>query len=87
MGEANRARFDIEQKLREIYFIEWNLMYVERKKRCMTYADRLALAEARLAAARAADFANGIRWYSYYLAEAENKEQYESELVRLTLTM
>ena len=84
---GNQARFDVEQKLREITFIEWNLMYTERKKRFMTHADKLALAEARLAAAREQDNANGIRWYSYYLAEVENKEVYESELVRLTLTM
>ncbi|MBQ8397712.1 MAG: SGNH/GDSL hydrolase family protein [Clostridia bacterium] len=83
----NQARFTVEQKLREIYFIEWNLMYGERKKRKLTHADKLALAEARLAAAREKGSEREIGWYAGYLAEVENKEEYESELVRLTLTM
>lgn len=87
MQDANRARFTVEQKLREIYFIEWNLMYGERSKRRLTHADKIALAESRLAAAREKGDERVIGWYAGYLAEVENREEYESELVRLTLTM
>ncbi len=83
----NQARFDVEQKLRELYFIEWNLMYGERKKRKLTHADKIALAESRLAAAREKGDEREIGWYAGYLSEVENREAYESELVRLTLTM
>ena len=85
-GEA-QARFDVEQKLREIYFIEWNLMYGERMRRQMTHADFLALAKERLDAATAAGDARQISWYSNYLKIVENRLLYEEELVCRTLNM
>lgn len=87
MREEAQARYDVEQHLREIYFIEWNQMYGERKRRKMTHADFLALAESRLEKARAASDERQIRWYETYLATVENREEYESELVRRTLAM
>lgn len=87
MSEAAQARYDAEQRLRELYFIEWNQMYGERMKRKMTHADFIALAESRLAAATEAGDERKISWYSYYLENIENKLEYEAELVRLTLNM
>lgn len=87
LRDLAQARFDAEQKLREIYFIEWNQMYGERMSRKMTHADFLSLAETRLAAARQKGDETKIKWYSNYLATVENREEYESELVRLTLRM
>lgn len=83
----NQARFNVEQSAREIEFIEWNQMYGERKKRKMTHADFLALAEERLAAAKEAGDQRQIGWYGNYLNIVENKAEYEAELVRITLEM
>ena len=80
-----QARFDAEQRLRELYFIEWNLMYGERMKREMTHADFIALAEKRLLDARAAGDQRQINWYTWYLDHVEQKLAYEHDLVRLTL--
>lgn len=85
LDEAAQARFDAEQRLREIYFIEWNLMYGERMKREMTHADFIALAQERLRSAEAEGDPRMIRWYSWYLEHVEKKLSYEDELVRLTL--
>ena len=87
LSELAQARFDAEQQLREIHFIEWNLMYTERTSRKMTHADFLALAESKLSAAREKENATQIRWFSNYLAIVENRLEYEHELVRLTLKM
>jgi lysophospholipase L1-like esterase len=87
MCEEAQARFDVEQKLREIYFIEWNLMYGERMRRPMTYADFVALAQTRLEAATAAGDARQISWYSNYLRLVDHRLSYEEELVRRTLNM
>ncbi len=87
LNEQHRARFDAEQGLREIHFIEWNQMYKERMSRKMTHADFIALAESRLAAAREADDQRQIGWYSNYLKIVENKLDYETALVQLTLEM
>lgn len=87
MSEEAQARYDAEQHLREIYFIEWNQMYGERTKRKMTHADFRALAESRLEKARQTGDERQIKWYETYLATVENREEYESELVRLTLCM
>ena len=87
LREDNQARFNVEQNAREIEFIEWNLMYGERKKRKMAHADFLALAEQRLAAAKEAGDQRQIWWYSNYLNIVENKPEYEAELVRMTLEM
>ena len=76
MDDAAQARFDAEQRLRELYFIEWNLMYSERMRRQMTHADFLALAESRLRDAEAQKDATKIRWYKYYLHQIEKKPQY-----------
>ena len=87
MREEAQARFDVEQKLREIHFIEWNLMYGERVRRKMTHADFLALAEERLGRAEEKKNATEIRWYSNYLDTVENRWEYEDELIRRTLQM
>ena len=87
LSAENQARFDVEQNAREIQFIEWNQMYTERMKRKMTHANFIALAESRLAAARETGNQREIGWYSNYLNIVENKPDYETELVRLTLTM
>ena len=87
MNELAQARFDVEQQLREIYFIEWNQMYTERMSRKMTHADFLALAESKLTAARAKEDERQIRWFSNYLAIVDNRLEYENDLVRLTLKM
>lgn len=87
LSAENQARFDVEQKAREIEFIEWNLMYGERKKRKMTHADFIALAEERLSAAKETGDARQIGWYQNYLNIVENKQEYEGELVRRTLEM
>ncbi len=87
MSEEAQARFDVEQMAREIEFIEWNQMFSERRKRKMTHADFLALAESRLAAAREANDQRQIGWYSNYLNIVENKLEYEEELVRRTMEM
>ena len=87
MGEEAQARFDVEQQLREIHFIEWNLMYAERIRRKMTHADFLALAAERLQKAEQNGNATEIRWYSNYLRIVENRVAYEDELVRRTLRM
>ena len=87
LSEQQQARFDAEQNAREIEFIEWNQMYGERMKRKMTHADFITLAENRLAAAREAGNQREVGWYSNYLSIVENKLDYETELVRLTLTM
>ena len=62
-------------------------MYKERMSRKMTHADFIALAESRLAAAREADDQRRIGWYSNYLKIVENKLDYETALVPLTLEM
>lgn len=87
MSELAQARYDSEQNLREIHFIEWNQMYHDRTTRKMTHADFLALAESRLKAAREKNDTRQINWYSNYLNIVENRLEYESELVRLTLDM
>lgn len=87
MKEEAQARFDIEQKLREIHFIEWNLMYGERMRRNMTHTDFVALAEKRLADAEAAGDARQIAWYGNYLKLVDHRLEYEDELVRRTLLM
>lgn len=87
MNEVAQARFDIDQKLREIYFLEWNQMFSERVSRKMTHADFLALAEERLAAAKEANDETKIRWYTFFLAHFDNKLEYEEELVRRTMEM
>ena len=87
MSEAEQALFDADQRLRELYFIEWNLMYGERKKREMTHADFIALAESRLAAAREVGDERQMKWYTYYLTNVEKKLEYEAEVMRLTLEM
>ncbi len=87
MDEEAQARFDVDQKAREIEFIEWNQMYGERTSRTMTHADFVALAEARLAAARECDNKMQIYWYSNYLSLVNDKEAFESELVRRTVEM
>ena len=87
MREEAQARFDVEQQLREIHFIEWNLMYGERVRRKMTHADFLALAEERLQRARQNGNATEIRWYGNYLNIVENRWEYEDELIRRTLQM
>ena len=87
MSEEAQARYDVEQHLREIHFIEWNQMYGERTKRKMTHADFLSLAEKRLEKARTAGDERQIKWYETYLATVENREEYESELVWRTLRM
>ena len=87
MSDLAQARFDNEQNFREIHFIEWNQMYHDRTARKMTHADFLALAESRLATAREKNDTRQIAWYSNYLNIVENRLEYESELVRLTLDM
>lgn len=87
LTEEHQARFNVEQLAREIEFIEWNQMYGERKKRKMTHADFIALAEERLATAKEAGDQRQIGWYSNYLNIVENRLDYETELVRLTLKM
>ena len=86
LNERAQARFDAEQLLREIYFIEWNQMYKDRMSRKMTHADFIVLAEQRLAAAKEAGDARQVSWYSNYLAIVENRTEYESDLVHRTLT-
>lgn len=87
MNEAAQARFDAEQRLRELHFVEWNLMYKERTSRAMTHADFIALAESRLAAAKKEKDERKIGWYGNYLANVEHKLEYENEVVRLTMNM
>ena len=87
LDELSQARFQVEQNAREIQFIEWNQMFTDRTTRKMAHADFLALAETRLAAAREAGDERQIGWYSNYLNIVENRTEYESELVRLTLEM
>lgn len=87
MNEQAQARFDIDQKVREIYFLEWNQMIGERIKRKMTHADFLALAEERLNTAKAEGDETKIRWYTFFLEHFENKSEYEEELVRRTMEM
>ena len=87
MNKLAQARFDVEQQLREIYFIEWNQMYAERISHKMTHADFLALAESKLADAREKKDERQIQWFSNYLSIVENRLEYENELVRLTLQM
>ena len=87
MSEEAQARFDVEQQLREIHFIEWNLMYGERMRRKMTHADFLALAAERLQNAEQKGKDTEIRWYSNYLRIVGNRVEYEDELVRRTLRM
>ena len=85
MDAEAQARFDVEQRAREIEFIEWNLMYGERTRRKMTRADFIALARLRLADAEIAGDERKIKWYSWYLTYSDNKLEYEDELVRRTL--
>jgi len=87
MDKLAQSRFDVEQQLREIYFIEWNQMYAERMSRKMTHADFLALAESKLADARAKKDERQAQWFSNYLSIVENRLEYENDLVRLTLQM
>ncbi|MBQ9099727.1 MAG: hypothetical protein IJY50_09910 [Clostridia bacterium] len=87
LDELSQARFQVEQNAREIQFIEWNQMFTDRTTRKMAHADFLALAAERLASARAAGDERQIGWYSNYLNIVENRTEYESELVRLTLEM
>lgn len=87
MCEEAQARFDIDQKLREIYFIEWNQMFTYRSDHTKTHADMLALATERLSAAKEANDELKIRWYTYYLENVEKKLAYEAELVKRTLEM
>lgn len=87
MNEAAQARFDVDQKAREIEFIEWNQMYEMRKSLESSHADFVALAEQRLAAARENGNEMQIRWYSNYLSIVGNRQRYEDELVRRTVEM
>ena len=87
MDKLAQSRFDVEQQLREIHFIEWNQMYAERMSRKMTHADFLALAESKLADARAKKDERQAQWFSNYLSIVENRLEYENDLVRLTLQM
>lgn len=87
MSEEAQTRHNVDQQLREIHFIEWNLMYTERTSRHMTYADFRTLAEQRLAAAREAENATQLRWFNNYLKIADNRLEYENDLVRMTLRM
>lgn len=87
MNEDAQARFDVEQKAREIEFIEWNQMYEERKDLQKSHAELAALAKRRLAAARESGNEMQIRWYSNYLSIVGNRQLYEEELVRRTVEM
>ena len=87
MNEEAQARFDIDQKIRELYFIAWNQMFTYRSDPTKTHADIRALAEERLAAAKEAGEETKIRWYTYYLENIEKLSTYEAELVKRTLEM
>ena len=87
MDEAAQARFDVEQKAREIEFIEWNQMYEERKSLQKSHTELASLAEQRLAAAKESGNEMQIRWYSNYLSIVGNRQRYEDELVRRTMEM
>ena len=87
MDPEAQALFDVDQKLREIHFIEWNQMYGARTSNKMTHADYIALAEQRLAAAREKDDKTQIHWYSNYLSIVENRIEYEHEVVKRTVEM
>lgn len=87
MNEQAQARFDIDQRLREIYFLEWNQMFSHRSNPEITHADMRALAEERLAAAKETSDETKIRWYTYYLENVEHKLTYEAELVKRTMEM
>ncbi|MBR6728300.1 MAG: SGNH/GDSL hydrolase family protein [Clostridia bacterium] len=87
MCEDAQARFDVEQKAREIEFIEWNQMYEERKSLQKSHAALAVLAEQRLAVARESGNELQIYWYSNYLSIVGNRQLYEDELVHRTLEM
>lgn len=87
MSEDAQARFDVDQKAREIEFIEWNQMYTDRTSRNMTHTDFVSLAESRLATARENGNEMQIKWYSNYLSIVDNRHIYEDELVRRTVEM
>lgn len=85
-GDA-MERFTIEAKLRLLYFVEWNQMYGERTKYPMGHTALRELAIERLAKAQVENDATRIRWYGNYLATIDHWEEYERELVRLTMEM
>ena len=87
MSEEAQARFDIDQRVRELYFIEWNQMFACRSDPSKTHADLLALAAERLATAKEEQDETKIRWYSFFLEHFDKRWQYEKEVVRLTMEM
>ena len=48
----NKERYKLEQDLRHIDFVEWNLMLEERLKRKMTHAEKIGFAKKKLAEAK-----------------------------------
>jgi len=85
--ETAIKRFENEFALRMIAFVEWNRMYADRMKRDMKYNDFIELAKNRLDEAIANSDARGMIWYNMYLNDIENRQKFESELVRLTRLM
>lgn len=80
-------RFTIENRLRLVYFVEWNQMYSERIKYPIGHTALRTLASERLAKAQAENDEPRIRWYGNYLNIIDHWEEYENDLVRLTMKM
>lgn len=85
-GEAEE-RYATETKLRFLHFVEWNQMYAERTKYPMGHTALRTLASERLEKAQVENDATRIRWYGVYLDTIDHWEEYERELVRLTMEM
>ncbi len=80
-------RFVIENRLRSVYFVEWNQMHTERTEYPIGHPALRALAKDRLEKAKAENDATRVRWYGNYLSTIDHWEEYESALVRMTLKM
>lgn len=80
-------RFAIENRLRFLYFVEWNQMHTERVQYPMGHPALRTLAQERYENAKAGNDERGIRWYGTYLDNIDQWEAYESALVRMTLQM
>ena len=83
----NKERYKLEQDLRHIDFVEWNLMLEERLKRKMTHAEKIGFAKKKLSEAKEADDKTNISWYGVYLDTVEDKEDIRAKLTELTLNM
>lgn len=80
-------RFEVERRLRHLYFVEWNQMYDQRTKYPMGHPVLRALAKERYDHSVAGGDERGIHWYGTYLNDIDAWEQFEATLVCMTLRM